>query len=69
MLEYVHGSLELVEPNMIQEALLSKEQHDKEDGLWIHSTILNHCTVKNVRKEVKVLWDNGEISWELTAVL
>eukprot|EP00957_Ditylum_brightwellii_P091750 6985894-Ditylum_brightwellii.AAC.1 len=37
MLEYIHGGLELVEPNVIQEALLSKEARDEVDGLWTFS--------------------------------
>ena len=60
LLEYVHGGLELVEPNILQEALLSRTQQEDEDYLWSLSRILNHRTVTNGKIEVEVLWDNGE---------
>ena len=69
MLEYVHGGLELVEPNIIQEALLSKNQGDDMDGFWTFSKVLNHRTVENGKIEVELLWDIGETSWKPLAVL
>eukprot|EP00957_Ditylum_brightwellii_P031549 2392580-Ditylum_brightwellii.AAC.1 len=69
LLEYVHGGLELVEPNILQEALLSRTQQDDKDYLWLFSKILNHRAVTNTKIEVEVLWDNGEISWKPLAVL
>eukprot|EP00957_Ditylum_brightwellii_P069258 5257825-Ditylum_brightwellii.AAC.1 len=33
LLEYIHGGLELVEPNIFQEALLSRTQQEDEDYL------------------------------------
>eukprot|EP00957_Ditylum_brightwellii_P190807 14526241-Ditylum_brightwellii.AAC.1 len=65
LFEYVHGGLELVEPNTLQEALLSRTQQEDEDYLCSFSKILNHRTVTNRKNEVEVLWDNGETSWEL----
>eukprot|EP00957_Ditylum_brightwellii_P011278 853250-Ditylum_brightwellii.AAC.1 len=64
LLEYVHGGLELVELNIIQEVLLSRSQHEDEDYLWLFSKILNHRTVTNGEIEVEVMWDNKETSWE-----
>eukprot|EP00957_Ditylum_brightwellii_P195318 14880695-Ditylum_brightwellii.AAC.1 len=49
LLEYVHGGLELVEPNIIQEALLSRNQQEDEVYLWLFSKILNHRTVTNTK--------------------
>ena len=69
MLEYVHGGFELVEPNVIQEALLSKEYHDDGDDIWTFSKVLNHRTVSNGKIEVEILWDNGDVSWEPLAVM
>eukprot|EP00957_Ditylum_brightwellii_P130325 9941494-Ditylum_brightwellii.AAC.1 len=59
LLEYVHGGLELVEPNILQKALLSRHQQEDEDYLWSFSKMLNHRTVTNGKIEVEVLWDNG----------
>eukprot|EP00957_Ditylum_brightwellii_P002948 225362-Ditylum_brightwellii.AAC.1 len=42
ILEYIHGGLEVVEPNIIWEALLSREQHDDANGMWTFSKILAH---------------------------
>eukprot|EP00957_Ditylum_brightwellii_P175310 13345986-Ditylum_brightwellii.AAC.1 len=64
LLEYVHGRLELVEPNILQEALLSRTQQEDKDYLWSFSNILDHRTVTNGKIEVEVLWDYGETSWE-----
>eukprot|EP00957_Ditylum_brightwellii_P012172 919449-Ditylum_brightwellii.AAC.1 len=36
-LEYVHGGLELVDANVIQETLLSRSQPEDADGLWTFS--------------------------------
>ena len=69
MLEYVHGGLELVEPNTIQEALLSREQNEDGEEFWKFKKILNHRTVNNGRIEVEILWDNGETSWEPLSVI
>ena len=64
MLEYVYGGLELVEPNVIQEAILSREQDDDEDRSWTFDKVLAHRTGQNGKIEVEILWDNGETSWE-----
>ena len=63
MLEYIHGGLEMVDPNVIQEALLAKEHHKDGDTLWVFNKILNHQTINHGRVKVEVLWDNGETSW------
>ena len=60
MLEYLHGGLELVEPNVIQEASLSRDQEDDGNKLWSFSKVLNHRTESNGKIEVEILWDNGE---------
>jgi len=62
MLEYIHGGLEWVEPNVIQEAILSKNQDD--EGFYTFSKVLGHRTIQNGKIEVEILWDNGEVSWE-----
>ena len=67
MLEYAHGGLEWVEPNIIQEALLSREDAGVE--MWTFEKILQHRTGDHGRLEVQVLWDNGEVSWEPLAAL
>ena len=67
LLEYIHGGLEWVEPNVIQEALLSREQNDGD--LYTFSKILNHRTTTNGKIEIEILWDNGEVSWEPLAVI
>ena len=64
ILEYIHGGLEVVEPNIIQEALLSREQNDNDNGMWTFSKILDHRTAEQGKIELEVLWDNGETSWE-----
>eukprot|EP00957_Ditylum_brightwellii_P180624 13758821-Ditylum_brightwellii.AAC.1 len=69
VLEYIHGGLEIVESNVIQEVLLSKEQGDEGNGLWTFSKILEHRMGENSKIEVHVLWDNGETSWEPLAIL
>eukprot|EP00957_Ditylum_brightwellii_P138031 10523219-Ditylum_brightwellii.AAC.1 len=53
MLEYVHGGLEVVELNLIQETLLSKEQGDKGNKPWTFIKVLNHHTVENGKIEVE----------------
>lgn len=64
MIKYIHGGLEMVDLNIIQEALLSKEQLEGGDALWVFDKILNYRTIDHDRVEVEVLWDNGETSWE-----
>eukprot|EP00957_Ditylum_brightwellii_P179455 13670567-Ditylum_brightwellii.AAC.1 len=53
LLEYVHGDLELVEANIIQEALLSRSQPEVADGLWTFFKVLNHKTAENGHFEVE----------------
>eukprot|EP00957_Ditylum_brightwellii_P127132 9692939-Ditylum_brightwellii.AAC.1 len=55
LLEYVHGRLELVEPNILQEVLLSRTQQEDEDYLWLFSKILNHRMITNGKIELDVL--------------
>ena len=69
MLEYIHGGLEMVDPNVIQEALLSREHQDDGNTLWVFEWILNHQTTDHDRVKVKVLWDNGETLLEPLAVI
>eukprot|EP00957_Ditylum_brightwellii_P097343 7414034-Ditylum_brightwellii.AAC.1 len=69
LLEYVYGGLELIEPIILQETLLSRNQQEDEDYIWPLSKILNHRTVTNGKIKVEVLQDNGETSWEPLAVL
>ena len=67
LLEYVNGGLEWVEPNIIQEALLSKDQGDGD--FYTFDKILNHRTLPGGKIEIEVLWDNGEVSWEPLAAM
>eukprot|EP00957_Ditylum_brightwellii_P085532 6505715-Ditylum_brightwellii.AAC.1 len=60
LLEYDHGELVLVEPNILQEVLLSRNQQEDKDDLWLFSKIQDHRTVTNRKIEVGVLWDNEE---------
>eukprot|EP00957_Ditylum_brightwellii_P152649 11619405-Ditylum_brightwellii.AAC.1 len=53
ILKYIHGGLEVVEPNIIQEALLSREQHDDANETWTFSKILNHRTEDKGKIEVE----------------
>eukprot|EP00957_Ditylum_brightwellii_P098002 7464460-Ditylum_brightwellii.AAC.1 len=67
LLEYVHSGLELVDTNIIQEALLFKEQHGDAEGLWTFSKVLKCRTFKNGKIKVEVLWNNGGLPgnhWE-----
>ena len=69
MLEYIHGGLELVAPNIIQEALLSRVQEDENNRAWTFDKVLGHRTGDNGKVEVEILWDNGETSWEPLAFM
>eukprot|EP00957_Ditylum_brightwellii_P044396 3369313-Ditylum_brightwellii.AAC.1 len=69
ILEYIHGGLEVVEPNIIQEALLSREQSDDDNGLWTFSKILAHRTAEQGNIDAYMLLDNGETSWEPLAMM
>eukprot|EP00957_Ditylum_brightwellii_P195193 14871705-Ditylum_brightwellii.AAC.1 len=69
MFKYIHGGLELVEPNVIQEAWLSKQARDEADGLWTFSKVLNHCIEEKGKIEVAILWYDGETSWEPLSVM
>eukprot|EP00957_Ditylum_brightwellii_P095699 7291744-Ditylum_brightwellii.AAC.1 len=51
VLEHIHGRLEIVESNVIQEVLLSKEQGDEGDRLWTVSKILEHRMGENGKIE------------------
>eukprot|EP00957_Ditylum_brightwellii_P103265 7870580-Ditylum_brightwellii.AAC.1 len=62
MLEYIHGGLEVVGLNIIQESFLSKAQQDDADGFWMFSKVLNYCVVSNGKIEVEIIWNNGEVS-------
>ena len=63
LLEYISGELEWVEPNIVQEAILSKIEDDG-DGFYTFSEILSHKKGPNNRLELEILWDNGDVSWE-----
>ena len=63
LLEYVHGQTEWVEPNILQEALLSREANEDGTDLWTFSTVLDHKT-ENKQVHVKIQWDNGDVTWE-----
>ena len=63
LLEYVHGQTEWVEPNILQEALLSRDANDDGTNLWTFSTVLDHKTENN-QVQVKIQWDNGDVTWE-----
>ena len=47
MLEYIRGGLEIIEPNIIHEEVLSKYQGDDGDEYWTFSKVLNYRTVSN----------------------
>eukprot|EP00957_Ditylum_brightwellii_P004005 304628-Ditylum_brightwellii.AAC.1 len=53
LLEYVHEGLKLVEPSIILETLLSRNQQEDEDFMQTFSKILNHRTVANGKIEVE----------------
>ena len=63
LLEYVSGELEWVEPNIVQEAILSNAENDGE-GFYTFTEILSHKKGPNNRLELEILWDNGDVSWE-----
>ena len=42
LLEYVHGQTEWIEPNILQEELLSREANDDGTNLWTFSTVLDN---------------------------
>ena len=42
MLEYIHGGLEWVEPDIIQEALLARGNNNSADNLYSFTKVLNH---------------------------
>ena len=69
MLEYIHGGLEWVDPNVIQEALISQFQEGNETKIYSFKKILGHRTVSNGKSEVEVLWDDGEATWEPVVVM
>ena len=52
---------EWVDETVIQEAMLSRKDDDAGD--WAISKILGHRS-EGSRHEVKILWENGETSWE-----
>ena len=62
LLEYANSELEWVEPNVVQEALLSRG--DQGAAFFTFSKILNHRTGPQGRIEVEVLWDTNEATWE-----
>eukprot|EP00957_Ditylum_brightwellii_P068843 5225678-Ditylum_brightwellii.AAC.1 len=51
VLKYIHGRLDIVEPSVIQEALLSKEQGDEGNEMWTFSKILDHRMGNNNKTE------------------
>ena len=53
LLEYISGELEWVEPNIVQEAILSRQ--DDEQGYFTFSKILTHKKGVNNRLELEVL--------------
>jgi len=61
LLEYAYGAQEWVEPNLVQEALLSQEDNDA--NMWTFSEVLGHRQEGN-QTMVEIQWDNGEVSWE-----
>ena len=63
LLEYVHGQVEWVEPNILQEALLSHADNDDSSNLWAFSMVLDHKTENN-QVQVQIKWDNSDITWE-----
>lgn len=69
MLEYIHSGLEIFEPNVIQESLLSKDHDDDGDDYWTFSKALNHYTESHENIEVEILWYNEEVSWEPLSVV
>ena len=65
LLEYLHGQVKWVEPNILQEALLSHADDDDSSNLWTFSMVLNHKTENNkVQVQVQIKWDNGNITWK-----
>ena len=66
LLEYAHGQHEWVQPNIIQEALLSRQ--DDGADLWSFKKVLSHKHVEG-KAMVELLWDNGDVSWEPVNVI
>ena len=55
--------MEWVEPNILQEALLSHTDEDDGSNLWKFNTVINHKTENN-QVQVQIKWDNSNITWE-----
>ena len=63
LLEYIHGQVEWVEPNILQEALFSHADNDNSSDFWTFGTVLDHKTENN-QVQVQIKWDNSNITWE-----
>ena len=66
LLEYSHGQHEWVQPNIVQEALLSRE--DEGAAVWSFKRVLSHKKEGN-QIFVEILWDNNEVTWEPLSVM
>ena len=56
-----------MEPNIIQEVLLSKERNDFGEDFIAFEKILNRRTVDG-KIEIEFLWDNREVFWEPSGI-
>ena len=68
LLEYSHGELEWVQPNVVQEALLERSE-EIEANLHTFKKILDHQSRYQGRTEVQVQWDTDEVTWEPLALV
>ena len=54
LLEYIHGQVKWVEPNILQEALLSHANNNIRNNLWTFSMVVDHKTENNqVQVQIK----------------
>ena len=63
LLEYAHGELKWVQPNVVQEALLERSEAI-DANLHTFTKILDHRSGYQGRTEVQVQWDTDEVTWE-----
>ena len=64
LLEYIHGQTEWVEPNIVQEALLSHAANGMTVLTYGHSARSWTTKLKTTKSMSKIQWDNGDVTWE-----
>ena len=63
LVEFVNGGEELMTYNDLINIYNSKM--DDGDQFWTYEKILDHRKAKGGQLEVKILWDTGDITWNL----